>query len=146
MKKFLSIITLLAMAIISIVYFRIRNVEDNEKEKRKEEAVGTYELNLQESLLGNYIKDSTLLRNLKLNLNADNTFIFSQSTPFIYDSSGIWRVASVGIYGNNELVYGNKFSNQISPCCYKNKIQMKLPLSKKGFEQVKLLVFTKIND
>ncbi len=144
MKNFFSIMTILVIIVIAFIYFRIRYVESNEKEKRKEDAVGTYELNLQESILRSYIKDTVLLRNLKLNLNADNTFSFSQNIPFIYDSSGIWRVASVGIYGSNELIYSNNASNQISPCCYENKIQMKLPLSKKGFEQAELLVFNKV--
>ncbi len=110
-------------------------------------SIGTYQIDLDNSLINDYVKDSLLIKSLSLNLNADMTFIFSKSVQFIYDSSGTWEFIEDGIYSINRLNYKNSngFNNQISQCCYDtDKIQMKLPISKNNNKQVDLIVFKKI--
>jgi hypothetical protein len=136
------------ICVIILIVMRINKVENAEKVKRKDNSIGLYKLSLPESKLGEYTKDSARYSKLELNLNEDMSFVFSISTPFVYDSSGVWATKEVGIYGYNQLIYNRnrEFKNQISPCCFNNdRIQIKLPISREGFEQVELLVFRKVN-
>lgn len=133
--------------IIILIIMRVNNVSNKEKVKRKNNSIGKYKLSLVDSDLGNYKNDSASYSSLELNLNEDMSFLFSISTPFIYDSVGTWNIKEVGIYGYNLLIYNkNKnFKNQITPCCFNNdRIQIKLPISRDGFKQVDLLVFRKV--
>ena len=110
-------------------------------------SVGTYQIDIANSSISDYIKDSLLIKSLTLKLNEDMTFVFSKNVPFIYDSCGTWEFIEDGIYSANRLNYKNSngFSNQISECCYgTDKIQMKLPISKNNNKQVDLLVFKKL--
>lgn len=110
-------------------------------------SIGTYQIDLDNSLLNDYLKDSLLIKSLSLTLNSDMTFVFSKSVPFIYDSSGTWEFIEDDIYSINRLNYksSNRFNNQISKCCYDtDKIQMKLPTSKDNNKQADLIVFKKI--
>ncbi len=135
------------ICIIVLIVVRIKWVEKTEKKKRKDNSVGVYKLLLSESKVGDYIKDSVRFSKLELSLNEDMNFLFSISAPFLYDSTGVWSTKEVGIYGYNQISYNRnrEFTNQISPCCFNNdRIQMKSPISKEGFEQVELLVFRKV--
>src|SRR5438132_466992 len=103
--KIIISITFLVFLVAGLIYWRIDSVERNEKEKRKLETVGVYEIDFVNSKLGKYENDSSTIRTLKLFLNHDMTFYFNHDFPFLYDSIGTWRVAETGIYGNNELSY-----------------------------------------
>lgn len=134
--------------IIVFVIIRVNMVEADEKETRTDRSIGKYKLELGESKLGEYISDSLSLMSLELTLSQDSTFYFSKNVPFLFDSCGKWTVKEVGIYGYNQLIYkkNSEFKNQISPCCYNgDRIQMKMPISQEGYNQVELLVFRKVN-
>jgi hypothetical protein len=143
----LAIIILTILAIVLFVIYRINSVSADMANDSVKKSIGTYQIDIDNSLINDYIKDSLLIKSLILKLNADMTFIFSQSVPFIYDSSGTWEFIEDGIYSINRLNYKNSngFNNQISQCCYNNdKIQMKLPISKDNNKQVDLIVFKKL--
>ena len=150
MKSLLNKMLLLGFVIICLIVLiivRINRVENAEKIKRQDNSIGLYKLSIIESNLGNYINDSVYFSKLELKLNEDMSFLFSISTPFLFDSAGVWSTKEVGIYGYNQISYNRnrEFTNQISPCCFNNdRIQIKSPISKEGFEQVELLVFRKV--
>jgi hypothetical protein len=145
--KTLAITILAILAILLFIIYRINMVSSDMTNDAVKKSIGTYQIDLDNSLINDYVKDSLLIKSLSLNLNADMTFIFSKSVQFIYDSSGTWEFIEDGIYSINRLNYKNSngFNNQISQCCYDtDKIQMKLPISKNNNKQVDLIVFKKI--
>jgi hypothetical protein len=145
--KTLAITILAILAIVLFIIYRINMVSSDMTNDAVKKSIGTYQIDLDNSLINDYAKDSLLMKFLSLKLNADMTFIFSRSVPFIYDSSGTWEFIEDGIYSFNRLNYKNSsgFNNQISQCCYDtDKIQMKLPVSKNNNRQVDLIVFKKI--
>lgn len=143
----LTIILLTILVIILFVIYRVNTVSSDMTKNAVKNSIGTYQIDLNNSLINDYVKDSILFKSLTLKLDENMTFIFSKSVPFIYDSSGTWAFIEDGIYSINQLNYKNSngFNNQISQCCYGNdQIQMKLPISKDNNQQVDLIVFKKI--
>ena len=67
---------------------------------------GTYILDLKNSDLNGYEKDSALYKNLTITFRADGTFILNRDVPFIYDSSGIWEADS---YECDDAVYSEMY-------------------------------------
>jgi len=67
---------------------------------------GTYILDLKNSDLNGYEKDSALYKNLTITFRADGTFILNRDVPFIYDSSGIWEADS---YELDDAIYSEMY-------------------------------------
>lgn len=57
--------------------------------------LGTYVLDIHKTVLGNYIKDSTVYKNLNITFKADSTFYMNMKVPFMYDSIGTWEAGNM---------------------------------------------------
>lgn len=146
MKAPSVIISLGILVIIALLIFRVCTVSEREQDKMKLKSEGTYKLDVESSQLGVYSKEP-FVNDFYLFMSSDKTFHFSRDADFIYDSLGTWETEEDGPYSFNRLRYkkNKKISNQIDYCCYdSNKVDIELPFSKKGSEQVELLVFKKI--
>ena len=56
------------------------------------EVVGNYDIDLSQTNLGYYARDSAKYKHLTLTFESDATFHFNMAVPFIYDSTGTWKV------------------------------------------------------
>jgi hypothetical protein len=57
--------------------------------------LGTYELDLHKTNLGNYKKDSINYKRLQIIFKSDSTFIMNMKVPFMYDSVGTWEAGNM---------------------------------------------------
>lgn len=118
---------------------------DDEFKKIINESIGEYRLVLNESKIPGK-EQYTNLKDLKLNLNSDMTFLFSRDYPFLFDSSGYWKVDNTTINRYLVLNYkrNHKHNNHISCCCTENmEIDIKFPDCKDKKSQAEILVFKK---
>jgi uncharacterized protein YxeA len=84
----LIIILLTILAIAIFVVYRVNTVSTDMTNKAIKNSIGTYQIDLDNSSISDYFKDSLLFKSLNLQLKEDMTFAFSKSVPFIYDSCG----------------------------------------------------------
>jgi hypothetical protein len=52
--------------------------------------LGTYILDIRQTALGSYSKDSNKYKSLTITFNADSSFRMNMKVPFFYDSAGSW--------------------------------------------------------
>ena len=70
--------------------------------------IGTYILDIHRTELGEYKKDSSVYKNLKIIFRENSTFLMNVNAPFFADSLGTW-IASDGLaYSYNQLFFKNK--------------------------------------
>lgn len=82
--------------------------------------LGTYVLDIHKTVLGNYSKDSTGYKNLRITFKADSTFSMNMKVPFICDSIGRWNAGNMKEwnylwykqwgYKDYEIGKGNQFT------------------------------------
>jgi len=92
-KKMVGITILLVIAAIT-GYIYVWSYVPSWKVEDFKKQTGAYILDLKNSDLKGYEKDSALYKNLTITFRADGTFILNRDVPFIYDSSGIWQADS----------------------------------------------------
>lgn len=147
-----SCLLILLLVILSIpscflIKKRIENLRNEEMKLTTERSIGGYVLNINQSKIRNSEKYLNL-KELRLYLNKDMTFRFSNNFPFLFDTTGKWRVDNVGMYSYNELIYNRdrRIIDQISQCCTRSmEIEINYPFCNLSADQVEKLVFTKEN-
>lgn len=76
-------------------------IDKSEKEYERNECIGTYKIDIENSDFNKNFTDSNKFSNLKLSINEDNTFSFSENVPFIYGKKGTWTTITI----DGEFVY-----------------------------------------
>ena len=69
------------------------------------EVVGNYVIDLSQTNLGYYARDSAKYKHLTLTFESNATFHFNMVVPFIYDSTGTWKVPGGTSEDWNHLYY-----------------------------------------
>ena len=75
------------------------------RQKNFEEQLGTYKLDISQTKLQNYRKDSNLYKNLIIVFKPDSTFEMNMKVPFMHDSCGTWKAGNMKEW--NYLEYKN---------------------------------------
>jgi len=57
--------------------------------------LGTYKLDIEQTDLGTYKKDSNFYKDLFITFSADSSFVMNKKVPFLYDSIGTWVAGNV---------------------------------------------------
>ena len=68
--------------------------------------IGVYQVDLDKSIVGEYIKDSSNFENFTLTISPDESFSFSMDLPFIRKQKGNWKIRSIDGIDFLYLVYG----------------------------------------
>jgi len=63
--------------------------------KQKENLLGLYEIDITKTDYSNYPLDD--VRNCKLMINSDGSFVFNKDYPFIYNYKGKWKPRKAGV-------------------------------------------------
>ena len=119
----------------------------NERKKRFDNQIGTYQIDLNQSNLGAYISDSLFYSNLQITFFEDSTYMLNMDVPFILDSSGTWSVGTDQLYQWNYLM-SEKIggSDQFYQCCDEDStFVINSVTPKKGFNPVLKIYFKKIS-
>ncbi|HEY8690260.1 MAG TPA: hypothetical protein VIM07_13575 [Chitinophagaceae bacterium] len=87
----------LIMSFFIISFFMQSCLWDSQKGRIQnfQEQIGTYELDIQKTNLGDYKKDSNIYKNLRITFKSDSTFIMNMKVPFMYDSVGTWKAGNM---------------------------------------------------
>ena len=99
------------------IYIWIDNKGEKDKFNRQ---IGSFIIDLSDTKLGAYSRDSLKYKNLILTFNSDHTFRLNMNVPFIYDSSGTWTVPGAMssdwnyIYYHRNKSIRTQFSNMLT--------------------------------
>ena len=140
MKKtpgFILFILLLLVALYYLVY-------QSGKTHERAECMGTYQIDMENSDFNGHFTDSNIFSNLKLQINAHNTFSFSERVPFIYGKEGTWTTLTIdGEYLYCVLKYQqDSFEEQF--LCKGYTLSKEQPIAKDKHLSIKLLKMKKI--
>jgi hypothetical protein len=141
MKKtpgFILFIIILLAVLYLLVY-------QSGKAYERAECMGTYQIDVENSDFNGHFTDSNLFSNLKLQVNADNTFSFSGSVPFIFDKEGTWTTLDIdGEYIYCVLKYQHAgFEEQF--LCKEYTLSKEKPIPKDKHLSIKQLKMKKID-
>ncbi|GEM_PF-2348223 len=95
--KGISFIVFIIIILASVFFL----IDKSEKEYERKECIGVYEIDIENSDFNGNFADSNKFLNLKLSINEDNTFSFSENVPFIYRQEGTWTSLTI----DGEFVY-----------------------------------------
>ncbi len=84
--------------------------------------IGEYKIDLNNTKLGEYVKDSALYEKLTLKIKKDYTFTMNMRVPFIFDSCGTWS-AGAGHFGINISLYDEPSQMYFKNCTYLSEIE-----------------------
>lgn len=135
--------------------YDIRTFEKNQRDA----LIGEYVFNIDKTSKSQKIKGYDLhnYRNLKIFINQDGTFLFSEDTPFIYDSTGVWSPRKPGLDHWNWIAFSKNYyidKQPLEDCQFADSWKMKPAKDsvlifnsmtpKPGKESVHVLYFDKI--
>jgi hypothetical protein len=107
LKKTLIILFATVLIITDIVYFYLQfyYAANVAQQRNFQKQIGTYALDIKKTILGDYDKDSSYYKNLRIFFKDDSSFSLNMKVPFIYDSIGKWNAAGAGLEDWNWLYY-----------------------------------------
>lgn len=82
-------------AFIILILAFVFLIDKSEKEYERNECIGTYKIDIENSDFNKNFTDSNKFSNLKLSINEDNSFSFSENVPFIYGKKGTWTTITI---------------------------------------------------
>ena len=149
MKDYIKLIIFLLIIILStIVCYKLVHINDRRNNARKQS--GIYQLDVKNTKLGVYNKDSVLYKNLTIELKEDMTFKMNFSVPFIFDSSGTWIARTNEFEDWNWMYFNRRNNGYIMDCQFSVILEnnpsliMNSNTPKKGEEVVSVIIFKKI--
>ena len=98
-----SIIRIIGYTLASIVFLILlfsiflHYYNNRERNLHFQRFTGDYKIDLNNTKLEGYNKDSLLYEKLTLKLESDSTFTFNMKVPFIFDSCGRWSAGAGSI-------------------------------------------------
>lgn len=115
--------------------------------RRIEDQVGTYIIDLERTNLGSYILDKEKYSKLTITFKEDLTFNCNMEVPFIFSKSGKWEIGTYDEYELNYLIYeGCDFKDQFYQCCLDDSTFLMNSITpRQGYRPVNKIYFKKIN-
>lgn len=152
----IAVLSIVGVIFLSLVVLSWRSYvnDQNRKDLNFRKQLGTYSIDLQKTALGDYTKDSSLIKNLSVRFNSDSTFQFNMEVPFIYDTAGWWTAAGSGVEEWNWLYYkrwggrnkDNQNGDQFTPVFTEDSIfYMNSTTPKEGQPNIQKIYFRKKN-
>ena len=99
-KKSLPLVSLLVLLIFISVFLTIfffsqySNKTHEGRIKTFNQLIGSYQLDIAQTKLGSFEKDSTIYKNLIFTFKSDSTFYVNMRVPFLHDTLGKWRAGN----------------------------------------------------
>lgn len=143
-------ISIIIIGFLPFLYFHISNliaIKQNEKEQ-----VGIYKIDLTNTDLGTYSKDSLIYKNLQISFTPNRFFHINMGAPFIYDTEGKWNAPGKDFEGWYWLWYRewgyekyeeNK-GTQFSGCCFQDSTISIRFIPQEGYDALDNIYFKKI--
>jgi len=113
--------------------------------------VGEYKIDLNNTKLEGYNKDSVVYKKLTLKLKPDSTFTFNRKVPFIFDSCGRWSAGSGSVVISIITVCDERSHLYFKGTIYESKLEKYMdsvicidPMPQKNCEGIQTIYLKKI--
>ncbi len=153
-KNFKKVSSLLLFILIMTIFSCMPQGLNKWAKLSAQRTIGVYVLDINQTKLGFYMKDTALYKKLQLNLKSDFTFEFNIPVPFIEGTKGVWTGATdpVDAESWNQLFFSDshinadlKYGTQFSPPWTRDSIlYINSNTPRKGQEPVSVVYFKKI--